>query len=81
MLQGIWHALFGLVAVLAVRALLPGEPAGGPLTTAALGSAGGFLAAFAGEKMGLYHADHKAGFLMAILGAVALMLIYSVFLR
>ncbi len=81
MRHGILRALFGVFAGLIARALLPGQPAGGPMITIMLGSAGGWLAAFAGEKLGLYHAQHKAAFLMSILGAVALMLIYSLLLR
>jgi uncharacterized membrane protein YeaQ/YmgE (transglycosylase-associated protein family) len=81
MLHGIVCALLGLVAGLAARALLPGQPAGGWWTTAILGTAGGWLASFAGERLGLYRAHQKAGFLMSILGAMALMLIYSLVLR
>ncbi len=79
MMRGLGCATLGLVAALAAWALLPGRPAGDWLTTALLGAAGGWLAAVAGEKLHLYRPQEKAGFLMSIVGAVALMLVYSLF--
>ena len=81
MIHSIGRALLGLTAGLTARALLPGQPGEGVATTALLGAAGGWLAAFAGERIGLYRPNEKAGLIMSILGAVALMLIHSLMLR
>ena len=74
----IGSAIFGLIAALAVRALLPGHPATGPGTSAILGATGGWLGAFGGEKFGLHRAPQR---LLSVLGAMALMLLYSVLPR
>ena len=71
----------GLVTALVARGLLPGHPAAGWFTSALLGPVGGWLAALAGQKMGLYRPPQKVGLLLAILGAMAFLLIYSVILR
>ena len=77
MIRTVGPAVLGLLAGLVARAMLPRHPAVGLLTTALLGSAGGWLAALAGEKLGLYRPRDRVVFLVPLIGATALLLLYS----
>jgi uncharacterized membrane protein YeaQ/YmgE (transglycosylase-associated protein family) len=68
--------LFGLVVGAVAKLLMPGRDPGGFIVTILLGVAGAVLGGFLGRAMGLYQEGQAAGFLMSLLGAVALLLIY-----
>ena len=74
----IWILVVGLVAGFAARLLAPGpnNPTGFILT-AALGVAGAFLATFVGQALGWYRPDQGAGFITAIVGALAVLFIWN----
>lgn len=71
------HAVFGMVAALGVRLVLPGHSPEGPYASAFLGAIGGLAADWFGRRAGLYHADQAASFVMSILGAMAFLLVYG----
>ena len=68
--------LFGLVVGAIAKLLMPGRDPGGFIVTILLGIAGALLGGFLGRAMGWYGEGEAAGFIMSLLGAVALLLIY-----
>ncbi len=77
MLHMIGHAIFGLVIGLLARAVMPGRQHMGLILTMILGLVGAWLGGFIGQKAGLYKEGHPAGFLMALVGAVIVLFVYS----
>ena len=73
--------LFALVVGAVAKLLMPGRDPGGFIVTILLGIAGALLGGFLGRAMGLYGEGDAAGFLMSLLGAVALLLIYRLAVR
>jgi uncharacterized membrane protein YeaQ/YmgE (transglycosylase-associated protein family) len=71
--------LFGLVAGVIAKLLMPGRDPGGFIITIVLGIAGAFLGGFLGQLMGLYSEGEPAGLIMSIVGAVLLLALYRVF--
>ncbi|WP_420144428.1 GlsB/YeaQ/YmgE family stress response membrane protein [Sphingobium sp.] len=69
----------GLVAGAAARLIMPGRDPGGCIVTLLLGIAGALLAGFVGRLAGFYAPEEKAGFVAAILGAVAVLALYRWF--
>jgi uncharacterized membrane protein YeaQ/YmgE (transglycosylase-associated protein family) len=77
MLHYLWIALIGVVIGFIARALHPGKDDIGFLMTAALGIGGSFAATFLGQAIGWYKEGQNAGFIMSVLGAVVLLVIYG----
>ena len=76
MLSMLGHAVFGLIVGVVAKLLLPGHDPGGFLVTAILGMLGGWLGGFIGRALGWYRDGHPAGFVMSVVGAMALLLAY-----
>jgi uncharacterized membrane protein YeaQ/YmgE (transglycosylase-associated protein family) len=70
--------LFGLVAGVIAKLLMPGRDPGGFIVTILLGIAGALLGGFLGRALGFYGPGESAGMLMSILGAILLLAIYRV---
>ncbi|MBI4266098.1 MAG: GlsB/YeaQ/YmgE family stress response membrane protein [Acidobacteria bacterium] len=68
--------LFGVIVGAVAKPLMPGRDPGGIIVTMLLGIAGALLGGFLGQAMGLYQQGETAGFLMSLLGAVALLALY-----
>jgi len=68
--------IFGLIVGAIARFLVPGKEAGGWVLSMILGVAGSFAGTFLGRMLGFYRDGAPAGFLMSILGAIALLVIY-----
>lgn len=68
--------LFGLVVGVVGKLLMPGRDPGGFILTILLGIAGALLGGFIGQSLGLYQAGEPAGFVMAVVGSIILLLIY-----
>jgi uncharacterized membrane protein YeaQ/YmgE (transglycosylase-associated protein family) len=68
--------LFGLVVGAIAKLLMPGRDPGGFIVTILLGVAGALLGGFVGRAMGLYREGEAAGFFMALLGSIVLLIIY-----
>jgi uncharacterized membrane protein YeaQ/YmgE (transglycosylase-associated protein family) len=77
MLHMIGHAFFGLIVGLVARAILPGRQRMGLILTMILGIVGAWLGGVIGRATGMYQEGHPAGFLMALVGAVVVLLVYS----
>ena len=73
--------LFGLVVGFLAKLLTPGRDPGGFIITMLLGIAGAMLGGFMGRAMGFYGENQTAGWLMSILGAVVLLLLYRLVVR
>lgn len=73
--------LFGLVAGVIAKLMMPGRDPGGFIVTILLGIAGALLGGFLGRALGLYSQGEGAGIFMSILGAVLLLALYRVMMR
>ena len=73
--------VFGLVVGIIAKLLMPGRDPGGIVVTMALGIVGAVLGGYMGRAMGLYGPNEAAGFLMSLLGAVVLLVVYRLFAR
>ena len=73
--------LFGLVVGVIAKLLMPGRDPGGFIVTILLGIAGALVGGFAGRAMGFYEANQGAGWIMSILGAIVLLLLYRMMVR
>jgi uncharacterized membrane protein YeaQ/YmgE (transglycosylase-associated protein family) len=68
--------VFGLIVGALAKLVMPGRDPGGIVVTILLGIAGALVAGFIGRALGWYGPEDAAGFLMAFLGAVLLLLVY-----
>lgn len=73
--------VFGLIVGIVAKFLMPGRDPGGIIITMLLGIAGAVLGGFLGRAMGLYGPNEAAGFLMSLVGAVALLAVYRMVAR
>lgn len=69
--------IIGFFAGLIARALHPGDDKMSWLWTIGLGIAGSLFATFIGKLLGLYKNGQSAGFIMSVVGAVAVLAIYN----
>ena len=78
----LWTIMIGFVAGIIAKFLHPGpnEPTGFILTTI-LGIVGAFVATFLGQALGWYRADEGAGLIGAVIGAVVVLFLWSMFAR
>jgi len=73
--------LFGLVAGVIAKLLMPGKDPGGFIITILLGIAGAMVGGFLGRMLGFYGEGESAGWLMSIGGAILLLAIYRMVAR
>lgn len=73
--------LFGLVVGALAKLVMPGRDPGGIIVTMLLGIAGAVLGGFIGRTLGFYGEGEAAGFLMSLLGAIVLLVLYRMFVR
>jgi uncharacterized membrane protein YeaQ/YmgE (transglycosylase-associated protein family) len=73
----IGQILFGLVVGILAKLLMPGRDPGGIIVTALIGMAGALVGTFVGRAM--WGPAYASGWLMAILGSIALLALYRVF--
>ncbi len=69
--------MVGIIAKL----LMPGRDPGGFIITILLGIAGALLGGFIGRAMGLYGPNESAGWIISILGAIVLLVLYRMMVR
>ena len=68
--------LFGAIVGVIAKFLMPGKDPGGFIVTILLGIAGAMLGGFLGRTLGWYGPNDGAGFLMSLIGAVLLLVLY-----
>jgi uncharacterized membrane protein YeaQ/YmgE (transglycosylase-associated protein family) len=73
--------LFGLVAGVIAKLVMPGKDPGGFIVTILIGIAGGLLGGFIGRALGLYGEGDTVGIIMAIVGAIILLAIYRMVVK
>jgi len=73
----IGHAFMGLIIGLVARAVLPGRQHMGLILTMLLGMVGAWLGGLIGRVTGMYEEGRPAGFLMALVGALVVLIIFS----
>lgn len=71
--------LIGFVVGVLARFLKPGRDSMGIIMTILLGIAGAMLASWVGRAMGWYAPGQAAGFIGALLGAIAILVVVSLF--
>ncbi len=78
----LWIIVIGFVAGILAKLIHPGpnEPSGFILTTI-LGVIGAFVATFLGQAIGWYRADQGAGLIGATVGAIIVLVIWSMIAR
>ena len=67
---------FGLLVGAVGKLLMPGRDPGGFIVTILLGIAGALVGGFLGRALGMYREDDPVGFVMAVLGAIVLLILY-----
>ena len=77
----IWTIIIGFLAGLVARALKPGDDKLGLIMTTVLGVVGALAATYVGQALGWYKANEPAGFIGAVVGAIVLLILYSIVKR
>lgn len=72
----IWAVIIGFVVGLIARFLLPGKDPMGLIMTALLGIAGSLIGTFIGRNLLHLRPGYSAGFIMSLIGAIILLLLY-----
>ena len=73
--------LFGLIVGVVAKFLMPGRDPGGFFVTILLGIIGAIVGGFLGRAVGWYGPGDPVGFVMAVLGAIALLVAYRLIAR
>ena len=68
--------VFGLLVGLVAKFLMPGRDPGGFIITILLGIAGALVGGYIGRGFGWYGEGDPVGFLMAVAGAILLLILY-----
>lgn len=68
--------VFGLVVGVVAKFLMPGRDPGGFIVTILIGIAGALIGGFLGRLLGMYQENDPVGFVMAVVGAIVLLLLY-----
>jgi uncharacterized membrane protein YeaQ/YmgE (transglycosylase-associated protein family) len=66
----------GIIIGALAKLVMPGRDPGGILVTMLIGIAGSLVGGFLGRSLGLYGPEQAAGWLMSILGAIILLVLY-----
>lgn len=68
--------IFGLIVGIVAKFLMPGRDPGGFVITAVLGIVGALLGGYLGRAMGWYREGEPAGFIVAVIGAIIVLVLY-----
>jgi len=77
----IYIVVIGFVVGLLARLLKPGRDSMGIIMTTLLGIAGALFAGWVGQAMHWYQPGQPAGFIGALLGAIVILIVVSLFRR
>ena len=72
----LWELIIGLIVGAVAKLLMPGKDPGGIWITMALGIAGSIVATYLGQVIGWYREGQTAGFIMSVVGAIVLLVVY-----
>ncbi len=73
----LWTVVLGLVIGVMAKLLHPGKENMGFIATIVLGIAGSFLAGVIGQYFGWYQAGEGAGFIVSVIVAILLLVVYG----
>lgn len=73
----IWFLLFGLVVGTLARFIVPGREPGGWVISMAIGVGGAIVGGYFGRVVALYREGQPAGFVMALLAAISMVVVYK----
>ncbi len=73
--------LIGFIVGVLARLLKPGKDNMGIILTTLLGIVGALLAGWVGKATGYYQPGQAAGFIASLLGAIVILMIFSLFRR
>ena len=73
--------LVGLIVGAIAKLLMPGKDPGGFIITILLGIAGALVATYIGQAIGWYKAGQPAGWIMSVIGAMILLLLYRLMFK
>ena len=73
--------VFGLIVGIVAKLLTPGRDPGGFIVTILLGIVGALLGGFLGRALGWYREGDPVGFVVAVIGAILVLLIYRMLTR
>jgi len=73
----VWTIVLGFVVGVIAKLLHPGKENMGFIMTILLGVAGSFLAGVVGQFFGWYRAGEGAGFIVSVIAAIGLLLVYG----
>jgi uncharacterized membrane protein YeaQ/YmgE (transglycosylase-associated protein family) len=68
--------IFGLIVGIVAKLLMPGRDPGGFVITGVLGIVGALLGGYIGRALGWYGEGEPAGFVVAVIGAIIILLLY-----
>ena len=68
--------IFGLIVGIVAKFLMPGRDPGGFVITAIIGIVGALLGGYLGRAVGWYREGDPIGFVMAVIGAIILLMLY-----
>lgn len=75
----LWTVFIGLIVGVVAKFLMPGKDPGGWIITILLGIGGSLVATYLGQFLNLYAEGQTAGFIMSVVGAMLLLLVYRMF--
>ena len=73
----IWTIVLGFVIGVVGKMIHPGKEDMGFLMTVGLGVAGSFLGGIVGQAMGWYEAGEGAGFIVSVIVAILILVVYG----
>jgi uncharacterized membrane protein YeaQ/YmgE (transglycosylase-associated protein family) len=77
----LYWIVFGLIVGAIAKLLTPGRDPGGCLITMLLGIVGAFVGGFIGQALGFYGPDEPVGIVLAVVGAVLVLIVYRAVAR
>ncbi len=77
----LWFLLFGLVVGSLARFVVPGREPGGWVISMSIGVGGAIVGGYLGRVAGLYREGQPAGFVMSLLGAISMVVVYKALIR
>jgi uncharacterized membrane protein YeaQ/YmgE (transglycosylase-associated protein family) len=72
----LWTIIIGLIVGALAKFVMPGRDPGGFIVTTLLGIVGALVGSWLGRALGLYSAGQPAGWIMSVVGAIIVLLIY-----
>jgi uncharacterized membrane protein YeaQ/YmgE (transglycosylase-associated protein family) len=73
--------VFGLIVGAVAKLIMPGRDSGGIIVTILLGIVGSLLGGWLGQALGMYGPGEPTGFVMAVIGAIVVLLLYRLLTR